>query len=68
MCKTLLEIMSPEIDKIRADDAQKSILRAVESLREVGTDDERIKEQLVKHYELTPNEAAAYLRLDSRGR
>lgn len=61
MCQALLEIMSPEIDKIRADDAQKSVLRAVESFRELGADDEKIKGLLIKHYGLTPSEIAMYL-------
>ncbi len=65
MCKALLEIMEPEIDKIigeiRADDARTSIIRAVKSFRDLGVDDGRIKEILVKNYELSPNDAAAYL-------
>lgn len=61
MCQALLEIMRPEIDKIRADDAQKSVLRAVESFRELGADDEKIKGLLIKHYGLTPSEIAMYL-------
>ena len=32
MCKALLEIMEPEIEKIRADDARTSIIRAVKKL------------------------------------
>ena len=65
MCKALLEIMEPEIDKIigeiRADDAHNSIIRAVKSFRDLGVDDERIKWLLVKNYELSPNDAATYL-------
>ena len=69
MCKALLEIMEPEINKIveseveknRADDARNSIIRAVKSFRDLGVDDERIKGLLVKNYELSPNDAAAYL-------
>ena len=65
MCKALLEIMEPEIDKIigeiRADDAHNSIIRAVKSFRDLGVDDERIKGLLVKNYELSPNDAATYL-------
>ncbi len=33
MCKALLEIMEPEIDKIRADDARNLIIRSVRSFR-----------------------------------
>ena len=69
MCKALLEIMEPEINKIvesevernRADDARNSIIRAVKSFRDLGVDDERIKGLLVKNYELSPNDASAYL-------
>ena len=61
MCKALLEIMEPEIDKIRADDARTSIIRAVKSFRDLGVDDGKIKEILVKNYELSPNDAATYL-------
>lgn len=61
MCQALLEIMEPEISKIRANDAQKLILRAVKSFRDLGVDNEQIKEILVKNYELTPKEAAMYL-------
>lgn len=61
MCKALLEIMEPEIEKIRADDARTSIIRAVKSFRDLGVDDGKIKEILVKNYELSPNDAATYL-------
>lgn len=61
MCQALLEIMEPEINKIRADDAQKLIFRAVKSFRDLGVDDEQIKKILMKNYELTPKEVAMYL-------
>lgn len=61
MCQALLEIMEPEINKIRADEAQKSILRAVKSFRDLGVDDEQIKKVLMENYELTPKETAMYL-------
>ena len=61
MCQALLEIMEPEINKIRADEAQKSILRAVKSFRDLGVDDEQIKKVLMENYELTPKETEMYL-------
>ena len=63
--RSLLEIMEPEInkmvDKIRADDARNLIIRSVRSFRDLGASDERIQEILMKNYELSSEEAAAYL-------
>ncbi|HBA51091.1 MAG TPA: hypothetical protein DCZ91_25480 [Lachnospiraceae bacterium] len=61
MCKALLEIMEPEINKIVESKVQKSIINAVRSFRDLGADDKRIQEILVKNYELTPEEAIQYL-------
>ncbi len=61
MCQALLEIMEPEINKIVEAKIQKSILNAVKSFRDLGADDEKIKEILMKNYELTSKEAAMYL-------
>lgn len=65
MCKALMEIMEPEIEKIigevRADEARNLIIRSVRSFRDLGVDDGKIKEILVENYELSPNDAAAYL-------
>ncbi len=61
MCKALLQIMEPEINKIVESKVQKSILNAVRSFRDLGADDKRIQEILVKNYELTPEEAIQYL-------
>ena len=61
MSKEMLEIMEPEIDKIRADDARNLIIRSVRSFRDLGASDERIQEILMKNYELSSEEAAAYL-------
>lgn len=69
MCKALLELMEPEINKIvelelqkeREKESQKSIVNAVRSFRDLGADNKRIQEILVKNYELTPEEAAVYL-------
>ena len=38
-----------------------SILNAVRSFRDLGADDKRIQEILVKNYELTPEEVSQYL-------
>ena len=65
MCKALLEIMEPEINKIVESEVQKevqkSILNAVRSFRDLGASDERIQDILMKNYELSVDEAAAYL-------
>ena len=61
MCKALLEIMEPEINKIVESKVQKSILNAVSSFRDLGPAAKRIQEILVKNYELTPEEAIQYL-------
>lgn len=65
MCQALLEIMEPEINEIvgagTKDEARKLILRFIKSFRDLGIDDEQIKKMLVKKYELTSEEAAAYL-------
>ena len=69
MCQALLEIMEPEINKIKAEvsaevsaaEVKKSIFRAVKSFRDLGIDDEQIKKVLIKNYELTPKETDLYL-------
>ena len=77
MCKALLEIMEPEINKIVELEVQKklqtevdkevkkeskkSILNAVKSFRDLGISDAQMKEMLVRNYELTPEEAIMYL-------
>nr|WP_300916565.1 hypothetical protein [uncultured Acetatifactor sp.] len=65
MCKALLEIMEPEINKIVESEVQKevqkSILNAIKSFRDLGISDKQMKELLVKNYELTPEEAVMYL-------
>lgn len=61
MCQALLEIMQPEINEIVESNIQKAILNAVKGFRDLGADDEKIKELLVKNYDLTLKEAAMYL-------
>lgn len=76
MCQALLELMEPEINKI-VDSAvkstkdsmklemekenEKSILRAIESYRDLNFDRSLIKELLMKTYELSAQEAEHYL-------
>ena len=65
MCQALLEIMQPEINEIVESTVQKkiqdAISNAVKGFRDLGADDEKIKELLMKNYDLTPKEAAMYL-------
>lgn len=61
MCQALLEIMEPEINKIRESDAHNSILSAVKSLREVGVNNLKIKELLVRNYNLSIEETEKYV-------
>ena len=72
MCQALMEIMEPEIskireadarefEKIREEEARKLISCAVESFRDMGIGDERIREAIMKNYRLTEKEAAEYL-------
>ena len=65
MCQALLEIMEPEIMKIKEETRQRTrqetILRAVEGFRDLGADEDRIKEILKKKYGYSDEEAEAYL-------
>ena len=69
MCQALLEIMEPEIMKIKEETRQETrqetmreaILRAVEGFRDLGADDDRIKEILKKKYAFSDEEAEKYL-------
>ena len=65
MCQALLEIMEPEIMKIKEETRQRTrqetILRAVEGFRDLGADEDRIKEILKKKYGFSDEEAEAYL-------
>ncbi len=57
MCQALLEIMEPEINKIREsvkkDTKRNGILCAVKSFRELGVSDNQIKELLVKNHQIS---------------
>lgn len=73
MCQALLEIMEPEILKIkeeirqktmqetRQETMQEAILCAVKGFRDLGASDEKIIEILKKNYGFTDEEAEGYL-------
>lgn len=62
MCQALLEIMEPEINKIRELEIRKGkILGTVETLRELGRSDGEIEKSLIKKYHLSMGEAQSYL-------
>ena len=65
MCQALLEIMEPEIMKIkeevRQETRQETILCAVEGFRDLGTGDDKIREILKKKYGFSDEEAEEYL-------
>ena len=65
MCQVLLEIMEPEINKIKEDAVaavkEYDILCAVKSFRDLGVGDNQIKELLVKNHRLSFAEAEKYL-------
>ena len=61
MCQALLEIMEPEINKIKAEIKEDDILCAVKSFRDLGVSDNQIKELLVKNHRLSFAEAEKYL-------
>ncbi len=62
MCQALLEIMEPEINKIRELEIRKGkIMGTVDTLRELGQNDDEIEENLIKKYHLSREEAQSYL-------
>lgn len=73
MCQALLEIMEPEIMKIKEEVREKTkqetrretmretILCAVEGFRDLGANDDRIMEILKKNYDFSDEEAEEYL-------
>lgn len=61
MCQALLEIMEPEIMKIKEEVRQETILCAVEGSRDLGTGDDKIREILKKKYGFSDKEAEEYL-------
>ena len=61
MCQALLEIMEPEIMKIKEKTRQETILCAVKGFRDLGADEDKIKELLKKNYGISDVEAEDYL-------
>ncbi len=61
VCQALLEIMEPEINKIKAETKENDILCAVKCFRDLGVDISKMKELLVKNYSLSNDEAEKYL-------
>ncbi|MCI8557210.1 MAG: hypothetical protein HFI19_05485 [Lachnospiraceae bacterium] len=61
VCNALLELMEPEINKIVESKVQEAIQKAVRSFRDLGADNEKIREILMKNYALTSKEAGMYL-------
>ena len=61
MCQALLEIMEPEIIKIKENIRQETIFGAVKGFRDLGADDGRIVEILKKNYGFSDEEAEEYL-------
>lgn len=69
MCQALLELMEPEINKIKKEaeeeaqrkGMQKGIKGTVTALRDCGQNEEAIKEAIVRVYNLSSEEAERYL-------
>ena len=77
MCQALLEIMEPEINKIKENvkeevtrkvtkevtkqERQKGIKSLVAYLRDSGQDDAKIKQEIIKVYDVSVTEARSYL-------
>ena len=61
MCQALLEIMEPEINKIKAEIKEDDITCAVKSFRDLGASDNQIMDVLMKNHRLSSVEAEKYL-------
>lgn len=61
MCQALLEIMEPEINKIKDKERQKGIKSAIVALRVCGQEDAAIKNAIMEAYGISENEAEGYL-------
>ena len=61
ICQALLEIVEPEIMKIKEEVRQETISCAVEGFRDLGTSDNKIREILKKKYGFSDEEAEEYL-------
>ena len=65
MCQALLEIMEPEINKIKEEIANKERQKGIKSLviylRDSGQSDIGIKNALIRVYDVSISEAESYL-------
>ena len=65
MCQALLEIMEPEINKIKEtvkeETMSKGIRRAVAALRVCGQEDSAIKRAIMEAYNISASEAEKYI-------
>ena len=61
VCQALLEIMEPEINKIKESVTEANILSAVESFRSLGASDAKIKELLTTKFHLSSQKADTFL-------
>ncbi len=61
MCQALMEIMEPEIMRIKEEIRKETILCAVKGFRDLGVDDDRLIEILKENYGFSPEEAEEYL-------
>ena len=65
MCEALMELMEPEINKIketvREETKQQGIKNAIIALRVCGNGDIEIKNAIMKAYGISSNEAEKYL-------
>ncbi len=65
MCQALMEIMEPEINKIKQSVTQSvtqsKIASAVKSFRDFGISNSNIKDTLIRNFGLSAEEAEKYL-------
>ena len=61
MCQALLEIMEPEINKIKAEVTKEERKNAVAALRVCGQGDAAIKKAIMEAYGISASEAEEYL-------
>ncbi len=68
MCQALLEIMKPEIEKIKEaveeETMSKGIRGAVVALRACGQEDSAIKRAIMEAYNISASEAEKYIEND----
>lgn len=62
MCEALREIWADDIEKAREEGLKIGIRRMIISSNELGVATERVKEMLVKNYELTERQAEEYIK------